>query len=117
MAGIESMLFLANIGFSLYLLILNILAAILHAGLYKLRNTSRCMSQLNAKLGKYLYWEGLNRLYMELFFELTLFSILNLYTVDWNAKFTSVIASNFISVFIIILVSGVQVIYIVGYFR
>ena len=53
---------------------------------------------------------------MELFFDITFLSILNLYTVDWDTKFPSVMVSNMVSLGLIILFTAVQLFYIVGYF-
>ena len=42
MAGIESIYFLANIGFALYLIYLYILAVLIHGCLKTLKNTAKC---------------------------------------------------------------------------
>ena len=84
MAGTESIFLLANIGFAMYIIYYHILIALIHACLHKKRNTGTCMSRLHKRIGNYLYWVGFNRLFMELFFDLALLSILNLHTVDWS---------------------------------
>lgn len=61
MAGVESIFFLANIGFALYLIYLNLFAALVHACICRCRRSGRCISWLHAKLKAYLYWEGLHR--------------------------------------------------------
>ena len=80
------------------------------------RNKGTLCSKIHAKIGSHIYWIGLIRLYMELFFDLTLLSILNLHTVDWETQFTGVQISNILSVIILSLVCGLLVFYIVGYF-
>ena len=84
MAGVDSLLFLANIGSALYLIYLHILAALLHLCLHKMRNKANFVKSLHAKLGEYLYWRGVNRFFMEFFLDLTFLSILNLHTVNWK---------------------------------
>ena len=116
-AGVESKLFLANIGLALYLIQLHVLAALVHAILHKLRNKCKCVAVIHRKLGSYLYWEGLNRFHMELFFDLALFSVLNLHTVEWDTPYPSVQASNALSVIVITSVCSILMNYIVGYFR
>ena len=83
MAGVESKLFLANIGFAIYLVYAHLLAVVVHACLHKMRNSGRCVTRLHSKLGSYLYWEGLNRFYMEIYFDYVFLSILNLHSIDW----------------------------------
>ena len=84
MTGVETKLLLANIGFVLYMIYLNVFAILIHAVIYKFRNSSQKVNKLYKKLSSYLYWTGLNRLFMELFFDITFLSILNLHTVDWS---------------------------------
>ena len=95
---------------------LNLFAIILHAALHKFRNSCKRVQRLHSKLGSYLYWTGLNRFFMELFFDITFLSILNLHTVDWDTKFTSVMVSNMISLGLVLLFVSVQAFYIIGYF-
>ena len=117
MAGVESTLLLANIGFVIYLVYAHILAMTVHLCIHKLRKVAKCIDKLHAKLSSYLYWVGLNRFFMELFFDLTLLSILNLHTVDWATQFTSVKVSNVVAVTSLALICGVLTSYIFGYFR
>ena len=72
MAGIGSELLLSNIGFAIYLVYLHCLAAVIHAILFKKRSNNKYLVKLLAKLGAYLYWEGLNRFFIELFLDLAL---------------------------------------------
>ena len=85
MAGVESELLLANIGFVLYMIYVHCLMILIHACLHRLKSCNRYFEKIHQKLGSYLYWEGLNRFYIEVFLDLTLQSILNLYTADWNS--------------------------------
>ena len=116
-AGVESTLLLANIVFAIYLIYIHILAMTIHLCIHKLTRVATCIDNLHAKLSSYLYWVGLNRLYMELFFDVTFLSILNLHTVDWSTQFKSVMASNVVALMSLTIVCGVLTLYIVGYFR
>ena len=53
---------------------------------------------------------------MEFFFQLLLLSALNLHTVEWNSPFESVQKSNFISLFIIVVLFSGLVTFIIIYF-
>ena len=72
MAGVESELFLANIGFVLYIIYVHCLVILIHACLHRLKSSNQCFEKIYAKLGSYLYWEGLNRFYIEVFLDFTL---------------------------------------------
>ena len=114
--GIESKLLLANVGFALWLIYLNALFMIVHAIISMTKTRRTCMMKLQQKLGSYLYWNGLTRLYMELFFQLMLLGALNLHTAEWNSPFESVQKSNLISLFIITLICSVLVTFVIIYF-
>ena len=49
------------------------------------------------KLGKSFYWNGLIRLFLELYQDLALLSFLNLYTAEWDSVYDSVRYSNNLS--------------------
>ena len=102
MAGTESVFLLVNIGFMIYIIYYHTLIAIVHACPHKVRNTSTIAFKIHQKIGSYLYWEGFNRLYMELYFDLNFLSILNLHTADWETEFISERISNYVSAFILI---------------
>ena len=115
--GIESEYFLENIGFALYIIYLHCLAVFIHACLHLCRRKNRYIARVHGRLGRrYLYWNGLNRLYMELFFDIVLYAILNLHKVDWQTRFPSVQATNAVSIILMVIVCGIQIFYIVKYF-
>ena len=43
MAGTESLFFLSNVGFTMYMIYLHILAALIHIILYPIRNCGSCL--------------------------------------------------------------------------
>ena len=114
-SGTESVFLLANIGFVIYIIYYHIFIAIVHACLHKVRNTSTIAFKIHQKIGSYLYWEGFNRLYMELYFDLNFLSILNLHTADWDTAFISERISNYVSAFVLAFVNLVLIVYVVGY--
>ena len=81
---LETNLFLSNIGFMLVIILLHVLFVILHASIHYFRNSGKLINKVYNKLGPYLYWNGLLRLYMEMFFEIELLSTLNLHMANWN---------------------------------
>ena len=106
MAGYESLFFLSNVGFTMYVIYLHILAALIHIIFHPIRNKSTCVQKIYAKLGAYLYWNGVIRVQMELFLELAVLTVLNVNTVDWLTQFKSVIISNIVSVSLLTILCG-----------
>ena len=84
-AGVESVFLLANIGFAIYMIYMHCIASLIHASLHIKKKAAPWIVKLREKLGAYLYWEGLNRFYMELFFDLMFLSLLNLHMADWSS--------------------------------
>ena len=66
MVGTTSVLLLANIGFSIYLIYMHLLLVLVHSCVYKLKNRGCLFQKIEIKIGSYLYWDGLIRFYMEL---------------------------------------------------
>ena len=89
-SGVESTLFILNIGFILFIVIAHFILCAIHAIIYKFQSKSLCAKKIIGRLGSYLYFNGLLRLYMEVFMDMTLLSCLNLHTVEWESPFTSV---------------------------
>ena len=116
-AGTESTYFLANIGFVMYPIYYHVLIALIHACIHKMKNKNKYIGKLHTKIGSYLYWEGFNRFYMEIFLDVAFLAILNLHTVDWGLSFLSVQFSNALSVIFLAVAVGTLVFYAVGYFR
>ena len=116
MSGTESIFFLANIGFVMYLIYYHMFIAIVHACIHKIRNLCKCLQTLHSKIGTYLYWKGLSLLNMEIFMDLAFLSILNLHTVDWTSQLISVKISNALSALVLTTICGILIFYIVSYF-
>ena len=82
--GVESLLFLKNIGFMLIMILLHVLLVILQVCFHFFRNCCKFIKKVDQKLKKYLFWNGLQRFYMEIFFEIALLSALNIHQANWD---------------------------------
>ena len=102
--GIESTLFLQNIGFIMVMILVHVLIMIMHALMHGPRNCCPCSQKVHKKLGTYLYYNGLQRFYMEIYMDLALLSILNLHMADWETEFIAEKISNYLSGFVFFLV-------------
>ena len=110
--GLESKLFLLNIGLELWIVVTHLLLILIHALVYLLKGRCGLSKNIQTKLGSYLYWNGLLRLYMEIFFDIAMLSVLNMYTVNWDTKFHAVQLSNIVSVLFLILVGTLPIIFL-----
>ena len=108
--GLESTLFIENIGSCLLMIMLYILLAIMCLFLYNVKSIWN-------KLGPKLYWNGLIRLFLELYQDLALLSFLNLYTAEWDSVYDYVCYSNNLSAAVFTVVLAVPLILAVVMFR
>ena len=86
-----STIFVDNMGTNLWIQAFFILLIIILIMFYWLK----C---LRTRLGAFLAWNALIRLFMESYLESTLLSTLNIYTIDWSTKFTAILVSNVFSI-------------------
>ena len=112
---VESTLFLKNIKFVLIMIVMHVVLVILRMIIYLFRNQCSWMMKIYQKLGAYLYYNGTLRFYMEIFFEVALFSSLNLHTMDWESKFADVRASNKVACLMILFIAPIPPILCVFY--
>ena len=84
-------------GFPLYITLGHIALSVLYLFLYlvNLLLKSKLLGKSLNYLGKYLFWNGFIRLYMEIYFGMALASMLNMYTIDWQSQFQWVKVSNY----------------------
>ena len=108
--GMESTLFISNIGSRLLVIMAYILAAFTCLVLYKVKRVWNC-------LGPIIYWNGLIRLFLELYRDLALLSILNLYTAEWDSAYSSVRFSNSLSATFFAIIMSVPIILAVLMYR
>ena len=91
MCGYESLLFILNAGFPLYIIHAYIALVVLYLILKLAKKIFKCKCTCLLKsvkcLGKYLLWNTLIRVFMELYQDLSLISALNMHTVTWNSPF------------------------------
>ena len=111
-AGVESQLFLQNIGLIFYLVLVNIMFGVLHFLLIPVGRLFKVGKRLVDKLEAYLYFNGLIKFFMEIFFDVVLVASLNLQIADWETPFTAEEMSNNLSVVFIILVCGLPITYL-----
>ena len=83
--GYDSRLFLGNMGLSLWIIYLNIFLSIICLLAFV------CWKWLFRKLQPHLFWNGLIRLFIEVFQEVALIGALNLHTAEeWSSPFMTV---------------------------
>ena len=95
--GIDSTNFLVNMGFPLYITLGHIALSVLYLILYlvNLLLKSKVLGKSLNYLAKFLFWNGLIRLYLEIYVGMALASMLNMYTIDWQSQFQWVKVSNY----------------------
>ena len=89
--GYDSRLFIGNMGLSLWIIYLNIFLSIICLLAFV------CWKWLFKKLSPHLFWNGLIRLFIEVFQEVALIGALNLHTVEWSSSFMTVEYSNYLA--------------------
>ena len=100
-AGVESLFLLENIGPIIYIFYLSVLFGVLHFLLRPCAYLCACCKKVTDKMGRYFYFNGSIRFYMEIFFDVVLLASLNLQNIDWNTPFMSEQASNVMSIVLI----------------
>ena len=72
-------------GFQLYIIQGHMALITLYFLLYlaNLKLKLKCLSKANNFLANYLFWNGLIRLYMEVYVNMSIGSVLNMHTVEW----------------------------------
>ena len=113
--GLDSTLFLKNIGFILYMIELHVVFVIIHATFHNCRNSCKCSTKIHSTFGNYLYYNGSMRFYMEVFFDVGLLTCLNVHMADWETLFFAEKVSNYMSVFFLVLVIVLPIIFIMYY--
>ena len=89
-AGYDSFLIIPCLGTMFYMLGGHVLLIVLSLLVYLLARAIKKLQKLHTKLNYYLYFNGLIRLYVEVFFDVALFAFLNLKHVDWSTPFMGV---------------------------
>ena len=93
--GYESRLFIGNIGLPIWLIYFNIILTILYL---LFCYCCKRYPGLAAKLKQHIHFNGQIRFFIELYFDVTLFSALNLKTIDWGSPLPWVIYSKILGV-------------------
>ena len=116
--GIESSLFLLNMGFPLYILLGHACLIVLYLILYftNLMLKSRCLGKIVIYLSTYLFFNGLIRLYMEIYLGMALASVLNMHTADWQSPFKWVAISNYSGLVALILITSLPILVLIPFY-
>ena len=95
--GVESQLFLVNMGFPLYIILGHMALIFLNLLLYltNLLLKLKCLGKITNYLSGYLFWNGLIRLFMEVYLGMALAAVLNTIVADWQSPFKWVKVSNY----------------------
>ena len=105
-------------GFPLYILLGHASLVVLYLLLYltNLMLKIRCLSKIVNYLETYLFFNGLIRLYMEIYLGMALASVLNMHTVDWQSPFKSVDISNYSGLVALILLTSLPILVFIPFY-
>ena len=98
MIDYESQLFIGNAGMSLWIIWAHLALTVILFITYKVKF-------LRQRIGKYLFWNTLIRLLIEVYFEILLMAALNAHIADWSSPFPAVMFSNVLSVVVLVTVA------------
>ena len=104
--GIESKLIIKNIGSTFVIIMIYALVATMTTVFYK-------NERIWNFFGPIIFWNGLIRLFMELYQDLALMSFLNLKSAEWDSVYPSVRYSNYLSALFLAIILAVPV--LLGY--
>ena len=93
-----------NLAFAVILVILTFLLTICPC--------CNCLHTIRLKLKRKLIWNGLIRLFLEIYADMAMTAFLNLYTADWSTESSVVLFSNVLSVVFLTLAVTVPIILI-----
>ena len=83
----DSTLFIDNIGSFFWLIALYLLLVILHFSCF-------CVKRIRHRLAALLFWNGIIRVIMETYMEVSLISVLNISVIDWQTDDSYILASS-----------------------
>ena len=108
--GYESLLFLGNAGFALWLVWGHLFLIVIFLITFK-------VNFIRKHLGKYLFWGTLIRLFSECYFEMVMLALLNFKIAVWDSPFPSVKASNAIACILLLTAITVPLFLLCFYLR
>ena len=116
--GLESKFFLLNMGFPLYIILGHATLVVLYFILYlaNLMLKLKYLRKFVNFLATYLFFNGLIRLYMEIYLGMALASVLNMHTVDWQSPFKWVTFSNYSGLVALILITTLPILLFVPFY-
>ena len=114
--GIDTTLMVPGLGNIFYMLLGYCALATLHLLLSLVAKKIPKVDQASSKISKFLYWNGLIRLYMEIYLDLAICALLNLKTMYWEEKLSAVSFSNVLAI-ISVACLGIIPIFLIVFFR
>ena len=108
--GYEFLFMITNIGSAKWICLINVIMAIISFIVYKQK--CKCKNELHV-----FYWNGLIRLFMSVYQDIALLSILNLDTLEWKGDSSSEDYSYILSIISIVLVCFLPLVFLVVLYR
>ena len=100
--GVESTLLLANVSVLIWMIVVHtVFILAIYIPVWLISRTCGKLESWKQKIADYFFWGGLLRLLMEVFLDLILACILNVYMMDWRAETLQEIISNYVSLTIL----------------
>ena len=105
-------------GFTLYIILgyATLVVLYLILNLANLMLKLMCLRKIVNFLATYLFFNGLIRLYMEIYLGMALASVLNMHTVDWQSPFKWVTFSNYSGLVALILITTLPILLFVPFY-
>ena len=98
-AGFESIYTMFSIGFFFYIFLINTLLIIFSIPLIILAKKCSKVTKVSSKLTSYLYWNGLIRLLMEAYLDVSICTLINLKKYVWIDEFNALTFNNLLVIF------------------
>ena len=98
-AGFESIYMMFSIGFFFYIFLLNIFLILFSMVLMVLAKKCNKVTKVSSKLTSYLYWNGLIRLLMEAYLDVSICTLINLKKYVWISEFSALTFNNLLVIF------------------
>ena len=98
-AGFESIYMMFSMGFFFYIFLVNTFLIICSIPLMILAKKCSKVTKVSSKLTSYLYWNGLIRLLMEAYLDVSICTLINLKRYFWIVEFNSLTLNNLLVIF------------------
>ena len=116
-SGFETTLWIPGIGSLFYFFVAYIIASLCYIVFNIASKLCKRGKKIRKKMSKYFFWNGLIRLWMEAYFDLILYSIINEETLFWDRKLFYLTVSNILSLICLGLSSVLPLIFLLYHWR